>query len=58
LAQNAGAFGQSGELLIKPLYVKVGNEILCLTGEYGELGTKNVLRATGLSILGSIVTGK
>ena len=58
LAQDAGAVGQSGELLIKPLYVGVGNEILRLTGENGELGTKNVLSGIGLSILGSSVTGK
>ena len=58
LAQDAGAFGQWGELLIKPLYVKVGNEILRLTGEYGQLGTKNVLSGIGLFILGSRVAGK
>ncbi len=58
VAQDAGAFGQSGELLIKPLYVKVGNEILRLTGEYGERGKKNALSAIGLSILGLSVTGK
>ena len=58
LAENAGAFGQSGELVITPLYVTVGNEILRLTGEYGARGTKNVLSAVGLSVLGVSVKGR
>jgi hypothetical protein len=58
MAQDTGFFGQSGKLLIEPLYVKVGNEVLRLTGNYAKQGTITAPGAVGLVILSPGITGR
>lgn len=58
MAQDTGAFGQSGKLAVEPLYVKIGNEILRLKGDYAEKGTITAPGAVGMAILTPGITGR
>jgi hypothetical protein len=58
LAQDTGAFGQSGKLQIEPLYVQIGSEILRLKGNLDKKGTISVGGAVGLALITPGFTGR
>jgi hypothetical protein len=58
MAQDTGAFGQSGKLQIEPLYVQIGNEIVRLKGSLDKKGTITGGGAVGLALITPGITGR
>lgn len=58
LAQDTGAFGQSGKLGIEPLYISYNGQFIRLTGRYNDKGTVTAGAAVGMVILSPGFTGR
>lgn len=57
-AQIRGAFGQSGRLIIEPLYIKVGDKVIRLTGTLAEKGSITPGGFVGMFALTPIISGR
>ncbi len=57
-AQAKGAFGQSGKLLIEPMYIRVGDDTVRLTGRSEGKGSISAGAAVGLALLSAGFTGR
>ncbi len=53
-----GAFGQSGRLLIEPLYIRIGDNTVRLTGGIEKKGSISAGAAVGLTVMSAAFTGR
>lgn len=57
-ARGTGAMGQSGKLALAPLYLRVGDATIRLTGSAGGHGTLSAGQVIGLGFVSSVFSGR
>ncbi|WP_066651093.1 MULTISPECIES: hypothetical protein [Sphingomonas] len=57
-ARGTGAMGQSGKLALAPLYIRIGDTTIRLTGSAGGHGTLSAGQVIGLGFVSSVFSGR